>query len=76
MMNFYREADFSPETVRKMKLSFEKMFEEIPVYIRNSHLTNTLLCEMEELTTTPQSDQFLDLATRLEQQRIACEASF
>ncbi|XP_064605529.1 LOW QUALITY PROTEIN: eukaryotic translation initiation factor 3 subunit H-A-like [Liolophura sinensis] len=63
MMNFYREADFSPETVRKMKLSFEKMFEEIPVFIRNSHLTNTLLCEMEELTTTPQSDQFLDLAT-------------
>ena len=43
-------------------VSFESMFEEIPIVIKNSHLVNCLLCDLEE---QEKSDiyQHLDLAT-------------
>jgi len=50
MMAMYREGDFNPETIKQSGLSFETMFEEVPVMVKNSHLVNSLLCEMEELT--------------------------
>ncbi|CAH1775207.1 unnamed protein product [Owenia fusiformis] len=63
MMEMYREGDFSPETVSSSNLSFEKMFEEIPIVFKNSHLVNALMCEIEETQPPKEHDQFLDLAT-------------
>ena len=39
------------------------MFEEIPVVIKNSHLVNALLCEIEEQMPEQEKFNFLDLAT-------------
>lgn len=47
----------------KSGLSFEAMFEEIPLVIRNSSLVNTLLCEIEVLSPHTQTDEFLSLST-------------
>ncbi|XP_033118653.1 eukaryotic translation initiation factor 3 subunit H-like [Anneissia japonica] len=61
-METYRERDFSPESTKKNGLTYEKLFEEIPVNIRNSHLINIMLCELEE-QSPPSGDTFLNLAT-------------
>merc|ERR1711860_349656 len=63
MMSMYRDGDFSPEALNAAGMSFNKMFQEVPILIRNSHLTNTLLCEMENLAPSTNHNQFLDLAT-------------
>ena len=47
----------------KSGLSFEAMFEEIPLVIRNSSLINSLLCEVEVLSPHTQTDNFLSLST-------------
>lgn len=39
------------------------MFEEVPVIVKNSHLVNALLCQVEELTPAENKYQLLDLAT-------------
>jgi len=63
MMAMYREGDFTPETIKQSGLGFEKMFEEVPVMIKNSHLINSLLCEVEELSpSTDNKYNFLDLS--------------
>eukprot|EP00918_Siedleckia_nematoides_P078473 GHVU01171707.1.p1 GENE.GHVU01171707.1~~GHVU01171707.1.p1 ORF type:complete len:339 (+),score=43.52 GHVU01171707.1:25-1017(+) len=63
MMNLYNAGDFSPESLKTNDISFEKMFEEIPIKIKNSHLINTLLCELEETAPIEGKYSFLDLAT-------------
>ncbi|CAG2234240.1 EIF3H [Mytilus edulis] len=63
MMDFYRNGDYSPDSIKESNISFEKMFEEIPIYVKNSHLTNALLCEVEEKTTDEDKFNYLDLAT-------------
>jgi len=57
--------------IRQAGLSFEAMFEEVPILIRNSHLVNTLLCEIEEETPSETKYNFLDLSTRY----CACSSS-
>lgn len=66
MMQFYgsREQDFSPEGIKAAGMSFEKMFTEIPVTIRNSHLVNSLLCDLDDSLSDQQSFDYLDLGTR------------
>lgn len=66
MMQFYgtRDQDFSPDAVKAAGMSFEKMFIEIPVHIRNSHLVNSMLCELDDSLTDQQSFDYLDLGTR------------
>ena len=49
--------------LKEQGISFEKMFEEIPVVVKNSHLINCLLCEVEEEDETANKFQHLDLAT-------------
>jgi len=55
---------FTACRIRQAGLSFEAMFEEVPILIRNSHLVNALLCEVEEETPTETKYNFLDLSTR------------
>ncbi|XP_013405028.1 eukaryotic translation initiation factor 3 subunit H [Lingula anatina] len=63
MMDMYKEGDFSPEAIKEMGISFENMFEEIPVVMKNSHLVNALLCEIQEIAPEAEHYQSLDLAT-------------
>ena len=49
--------------IRELGLSFENMFEEIPVVIRNSHLMNVTLCEIEDKLSTKKTFNNLDMAT-------------
>ena len=61
---------FAGCSIRQAGLSFEAMFEEVPILIRNSHLVNTLLCEIEEETPSETKYNFLDLSTRLSDSNI------
>jgi len=63
MMKLYADKDFSPDAVKKAGINFENMFEEIPVVVKNSHLVNSLCCELEELAPSTDKYSFLDLAT-------------
>ncbi|XP_058964038.1 eukaryotic translation initiation factor 3 subunit H-like [Pocillopora verrucosa] len=63
MMSMYKDEEFSAEKLAKSGLSFEAMFEEIPLVIRNSSLINSLLCEVEVLSPHTQTDNFLSLST-------------
>lgn len=49
--------------IRELGLSFENMFEEIPVVIKNSHLMNVALCEIEDKLSTKKTYNNLDMAT-------------
>lgn len=49
--------------IKTHKLGFETMFEEIPVIVKNSHLTNALLSEISELIPEEKGNQYLDLGT-------------
>ena len=49
--------------VTSKRLNFQSMFEEIPVVIKNSHLVNALLTEVEESMPEQDKYNFLDLAT-------------
>ena len=50
--------------MKKAGLSFEQMFEEVPVIIKNSQLCNALCCELDEIAPPENPYNFLDLATR------------
>ncbi|XP_076463227.1 eukaryotic translation initiation factor 3 subunit H-B-like [Babylonia areolata] len=63
MMKFYKEGDFTPDAIGEHRISFENMFEEIPVVLKNSHLVNVLLCELAETTKRDHKFNFLDLGT-------------
>jgi len=58
-----REGEYTSETLQKHNMSFDKFFEEIPVVIRNSNLTNLLVCEMQKHLAPDQGKQFLDMGT-------------
>ena len=62
-MDFYSRGDFTADAIQGAGISFESMFEEIPVVMKNSHLANSLLCELED-GMGAQRFNFLDLATR------------
>lgn len=65
MMKYYnnKDHDFSPESVKAAGISFENMFMEIPVLIKNSHLVNSLLCEMDDKFSEDCKFDYLDLGT-------------
>ncbi len=52
-------------SARQANLNFENLLEELPVIFRNSHLVNSLLCEIDEQTRlSSKANAFLDLGTR------------
>jgi len=62
--NLKNEDYFSPDSARQANLNFESLFEELPVVFRNSHLVNSLLCEIDEQTRVgSKANTFLDLGT-------------
>uniref|UniRef100_A0A224ZAH7 Eukaryotic translation initiation factor 3 subunit H n=1 Tax=Rhipicephalus zambeziensis TaxID=60191 RepID=A0A224ZAH7_9ACAR len=62
-MKLLASNDFSAEQFKNARCSFENMFEEIPVVIRNSHLVNILLCELSDTTPVDVGKQLLDMST-------------
>jgi hypothetical protein len=52
-------------SAKQANLNFENLLEELPVVFRNSHLVNSLLCEIDEQTrVSSKANTFLDLGTR------------
>lgn len=62
-INMYREGEFTPEALRSLKVGYENLLMEVPVYIKNSPLTNILLAELGDLIPPQQGLNFLDLGT-------------
>uniref|UniRef100_A0A6G1SI41 Eukaryotic translation initiation factor 3 subunit H n=1 Tax=Aceria tosichella TaxID=561515 RepID=A0A6G1SI41_9ACAR len=58
-----KEGEFTIETLQKHNMSFDKFFEEIPIVIKNSSLTNLLVCEMQKHLAPDEGKQFLDMGT-------------
>lgn len=58
-----KEGEFTSETLQKHNMSFDKFFEEVPIVIKNSNLTNLLVCEMQKHLAPDEGKQFLDMGT-------------
>lgn len=59
----YKEGDFTPDALRQLKISYESLFIEVPIVIRNSALTNIMMSELSELVPEEDGTHFLDLGT-------------
>lgn len=59
----YKEGDFTAEALRNLKISYEKLFVEIPIHIKNSPLTNIMMSELNEMIPEESGTHFLDLGT-------------
>jgi translation initiation factor 3 subunit H len=62
-VELYKAGDFLPDTIRLLKVSYDNLFQEVPIVIRNSHLVNELLLELSEQIPIEAGTQFLDLGT-------------
>lgn len=49
-ISIVQERDYTPEALKKGRLGFESLFQEIRLVIKNSHLVNTLLTELFEVS--------------------------
>ncbi|VDK47359.1 unnamed protein product [Anisakis simplex] len=60
------DNEWTPESVKQSGLSFENMFDELPVVIKNSHLVNVMLAELSlsPKQTSLVSSAHLELGTR------------
>ncbi|KAG9355383.1 hypothetical protein JZ751_000221, partial [Albula glossodonta] len=63
LMEICKEKDFSPEGLKKANIGFEHMFEEVPIVIKNSHLINVLMWELEEKSTVADKHELLNLSS-------------
>lgn len=63
-MKLYKEGEFSLDMLKSLNVTYSKIFEEITVVIRNSHLVNLLMCEIADYAPEEdRSNQFLDMGT-------------
>lgn len=62
-MEVCKEKDFSPEALKKASITFEHMFEEVPIVIKNSHLINVLMWELEKKSAVADKHELLSLAS-------------
>merc|ERR1712002_1074098 len=63
-IKMFKEGDFTPDAIKDLHISYESMFTQVPIVIKNSHLMNALMLEMsEQLTLDVGGTQFLDLGT-------------
>lgn len=60
-LSLCKDGEFTEELLRKHNMSFDKFFEEIPVVIKNSNLTNLLICEMQK--QVEDEGRYLDMGT-------------
>ena len=62
-IDLYKEGEFSPEALLKLKVGYEQLFTEVPIIIKNSALTNIMMSELSELVPEEEGSKFLDLGT-------------
>lgn len=62
-IEMYKEGEFTPEALLKLKVGFENLFTEVPFLIRNSPLTNIMMTELAEMVPEEEGSKFLDLGT-------------
>ena len=62
-IELYKAGDFLPDTIRALKVSYDSLFHEVPIVIKNTHLVNELLLELSEEIPVESGSQFLDLGT-------------
>lgn len=55
---------FLSQRIKQVKLNHENFMEELPVVIKNSHLVNSMLCQLQDMSESPKRYNFLDLSTR------------
>eukprot|EP01104_Vermistella_antarctica_P002494 TRINITY_DN12732_c0_g1_i1.p1 TRINITY_DN12732_c0_g1~~TRINITY_DN12732_c0_g1_i1.p1 ORF type:complete len:348 (+),score=133.87 TRINITY_DN12732_c0_g1_i1:57-1100(+) len=46
-MNLYKNQTFTPDDIAKAELKFGSVFEEVPIKIRQSHLVNAYISELQ-----------------------------
>ncbi|CAM4630887.1 unnamed protein product [Leuciscus chuanchicus] len=63
LMEICKEKDFTAEGLKKASVGFEKMFEEVPIVIKNSHLISVLLWELEDKSTAADKHELLNLSS-------------
>ncbi|XP_067367069.1 eukaryotic translation initiation factor 3 subunit H isoform X2 [Channa argus] len=63
LMEICKEKDFTPEGLKKANIGFEHMFEEVPIVIKNSHLINVLMWELEDKSTVADKHELLSLSS-------------
>ncbi|KAJ8926487.1 hypothetical protein NQ314_021146 [Rhamnusium bicolor] len=59
----YKEGEFTPEALLKLKVGFENLFTEVPFLIKNSPLCNIMMSELAEMVPEEEGSKFLDLGT-------------
>jgi translation initiation factor 3 subunit H len=62
-IELYKAKDFTPDTIKNLKVTYDNLFQEVPIVIKNSHLVNELLLELSEQIPSEAGSQFLDLGT-------------
>lgn len=62
-IQMYKDSEFTPEALRNLKIGYESLFVEVPIVIRNSHLTNIMLSELADMIPEEEGTKFLDLGT-------------
>merc|ERR1719436_481153 len=63
-VKMFKDADFSPEAIKDLHISFETMFTQVPIVVKNSHLMNALLLDIQDgLQLSTGGTQYLDLGT-------------
>ena len=50
--------------LKKASITFEHMFEVVPIVIKNSHLINVLMWELEKKSAVADKHELLSLASR------------
>ncbi|GMT31058.1 hypothetical protein PFISCL1PPCAC_22355, partial [Pristionchus fissidentatus] len=45
-LQLFHKGDWTPESVKAAGITYENMFEELPVVIKNSHLVNVMVAEL------------------------------
>lgn len=62
-IEMYKEGEFTPEVLLKLKVGYENLFTEVPIVIKNSALTNIMMSELCEMVPEEEGAKFLDLGT-------------
>ncbi|XP_042633037.1 eukaryotic translation initiation factor 3 subunit H-B-like [Cyprinus carpio] len=63
LMEICKEKDFSADGLKKASVVYENMFEEVPIDIKNSHLINFLLWELEDKSPAADKHELLNLSS-------------
>jgi len=62
-MELYKTQSFTKESLKESNLTYEDVFEEIPIRVHNSHLVNAFLCDLADKGSADYDFERLNLST-------------